>query len=389
MRRIILLIFTCCISWTAFAQSVFIHHIGVGQGDATLMILKDGTYQMSILIDAGNSSAKGTAVYKEVNKYLGMSKVLNCIIVSHLHSDHMGGMMSLMDSLSTNSWSIGFILDRVAGGYGDSDDSLCYNNASFTWNDGEPALPTSQLVGRYRTAVGKLKYQQWLNFAVGGDVIQAVNSRFSSAISLLCTTSNGYVYAPGKPNNYVYLGDNAHNENDYSYSFLLQMGSFKYFTGGDIGGEAPYVDLETPLVTYFQSRPDATNFHFCSYKASHHGSEHSTNTTFVTAVKPTLTVVPSALRSFSGTQLPGCNTLTRLLTSPATNPQLFYTYIWASNSTRCSGYVDYYQDVDITVDGPTYEQNHTMSVTTTTRDKAMVLYPSTTKTVSVQCQQAH
>jgi competence protein ComEC len=386
---IALLLFFVCLQ--AVAQSAFIYHIGVGQGDATLMLLwNDAGARTSILIDAGNSKGKGDTVFSVCSTYLSDVKRIDYVIISHLHSDHMGGMAQVLTDAAANGWTVGYIFDRVAGNLSGDDDVLCYDNdtGEEISNDAVPAVPSSQLVSTYKAAVGSIAKIGWINLAAGVDILNnfPVSLGYPSEIIFRSLTSNGYVCSTaadyGAWTNY---SASAHNENDYSYSFLLELGQFTYFTGGDIGGEAPYVDLETPLVDLFKTRADSGSFHFCTYKASHHGSTHSTNETFVNYTKPTVTIVPSALRSFSGTQLPGQETLDRIAASSA-NHILFYTYGWTNGSTASSGKVDRYRDVAFVVNAKAFAQNHIITINSLERNKDLSYIGGSFNSTTFACQ---
>lgn len=390
------LLLLCLLAAPGRAETVRIYHVGVGQGDGTLIVVTNDLKQKaSILIDAGNSKSKGEAMLSMIKTYLSDVQRVDVIITSHLHSDHLGGMPTVVSTLAQAKWKIGFILDRSAQEGLVGDDS-CYTEIARDQierlNDDTPPTPITQLVATYRKTIkassNSTSIGGWTNIAPGTEVFATFIKGFATRAQLRCLTSSGYV-CTSAANNYqnplLDLQAGARNENDFSYSFLFELNSFKYFTGGDIGGGKPYVDLETPLVTLFKTRPDASTFHFCAYKASHHGSLHSTNAAFVAATTPTLTVVPSALRSFSGTRLPGEATLARL---DGVGSALRYTYIWATSggSSRSSGTVTAYRDVTVIVHDTTYEANHQMTVCSITRDKAtLALQPSTLVTETITC----
>jgi competence protein ComEC len=377
MKKILLLPILIILWHAAYTETIQIHHIGVGQGDATLIIItNDAGEAASILIDAGNSSGKGEAVAATIMTYpeLVKNKKLDLIIVSHLHSDHLGGIQTTMTSLLSNGWGLGVVIDR-GGTFVPGIDSAGFDGID-TDPDNDPSepIPTSVLVKRYNAFVEDLLAHRALsgryNVHLGVNVMGFITG-FACSTSLRSLTSNGL--ACNKANDVAGCDDwrdqrsNARNENDYSYSFLLQLGSFKYFTGGDIGGNSSrYLDLETPLISYFRTRPDATGFHFCGYKASHHGSAHSTSTEFVNYTRPTVTVVPSALRSFNGTKLPSQSTLSRIEAS-STNRSIYYTYV--SDDRPYRGKVTTYMDIILLVDGSNYESTHAMLVKGVTRHK--------------------
>jgi competence protein ComEC len=371
-----LLLFLAC--YSGKGQSIVIHHIGVGQGDGTLLFIKNKEGDTaSILIDAGNSAGKGDLTYGVLKQYLGVRKYIDFIIISHLHSDHMGGMKQVLGNMLKDGWTVGAVLDRVAGDVPGSYD-ICYDALVDFFNDPVPPEPSTQLVKTYATAVKTMQSAKrlihgWYNLNCGVDLLHTpvVAASFkTSALAFRCLTSNGFVCTTATDySKNEFVAKAAHNENDYSYSFLFEMGGFKYFTGGDIGGASPYVDLETPLVNLFKTRSDNSSFHFCGYKATHHGSPNSTNPAFVSYTLPTVTVVPSALRSFSGTQLPGQATLQRIANS-STNTYLYYTYQWANGSNAYSGSVATYRDVVLAIDSTDFDKTRHINVKTVQRDKS-------------------
>lgn len=70
--------------------NVRVHFIDVGQGDCELIVADDGT---AMLIDAGESEY-GATVVKYITD-LGITH-LDYVIVTHPHSDHMGGMATVI-----------------------------------------------------------------------------------------------------------------------------------------------------------------------------------------------------------------------------------------------------------------------------------------------------
>lgn len=394
MKHILLLSSFILLCFISYCETVEIHHIGVGQGDATLIVItNDAKAVATILIDAGNSTAKGRAVAATIENYpeVAKNKRLDLIIVSHLHSDHLGGIQTVMSTLLGDGWTLGAVVDR-AGYYVSAPDSICYDGIDVDHdaeNDPTEPIPTSALVRNYNTYMTSLMFSGSIsgryNVHIGINMIGFI-PKFTCSTSMISLTGNALACNQSSTSGGCYdwqdSRSNVRNENDYSYSFLLQLGSFKYFTGGDIGGESPYVDLETPLLSYFQTRPDASTFHFCAYKASHHGSEHSTNTGFVAYTKPTITVVPSALRSFSGTKLPSQNTLNRIQGS-SSNSNIFYTYVY--NTNPYSGTVSNYRDVILVVDGSNFESTHNITVTQFLRNKTTLQPIAGTSTSTITC----
>ncbi|MBO5933923.1 MAG: MBL fold metallo-hydrolase [Clostridia bacterium] len=72
------------------------HFIDVGQGDCTLFISGDET----MLIDCGEEKYSDTVI-RELQSY-GVTE-LDYVVVTHAHSDHMGGMADILNTVPTQT----------------------------------------------------------------------------------------------------------------------------------------------------------------------------------------------------------------------------------------------------------------------------------------------
>lgn len=89
-------------------KSAQVHFIDVGQGDCTLIVSDDGS---TVLIDCGEREYSADVLNYLDN--LGVTR-LDYIIVTHPHSDHMGGMSDIIDS----DIEVGtFIMPEIADEY--------------------------------------------------------------------------------------------------------------------------------------------------------------------------------------------------------------------------------------------------------------------------------
>lgn len=242
MKRSILAFLCLLLIWgnSVFSSPLKIHHINVGQGDATLIVSPTG---VTMLIDAGNDG-DGTS---KVLPYLAGQGVtyLNYIVNSHYHSDHLGGLDEVITAFG--KLNIGKIYDR-GGGY----------------------LPTSTAFTSYLSAA------------------KATGKRDSVYLGLVVDLGGGVtmkcVATAGKVLNYGAVAGASGSENDLSVGWVLTDGTFQYFTGGDLGGEnSSYADSETPLASVVGDVD--------VLKVNHHGSAFSTNQTFVNALKPEAAVI--------------------------------------------------------------------------------------------------
>jgi len=280
------------------------------------------------------------------------NRKIDIIITSHLHSDHYGGTPKLLELLFANGWGVYRIIDRN-GGIAPDPNVPCYTTDGIVVdNDPVPpeyAEPASNLYQRYISACDTYYPNARENYLVGTELISQVLKKTDYVFKFWNLANNACVlkqYGTYETDCYK-----ANNENDLSNVWLVEYQGFKYFTGGDIGGGGgSYLNLETPLCHTFLTWPDSGNFHLCSFKVSHHGSAHSTNSDFVSTgcSDPTLAIVPSALRSFSGTQIPTYDTLNRIATHPTS---LLYTFI-KDDGVYYSGSVNYYNHVVLSIINP-------------------------------------
>lgn len=349
-----ILLVTLCWSFTfSFANTFLdIRHIGVGHGDCTLITASDASVgkMVIVLIDAGDRG-RGTSIVwpylkSNLTGIVNQTGVYFIIISSHLHSDHIGGMDEVLDSIRltpTPGWGTGVvtkIIDRSINASYIMGGTSCYDESVDD--------PSSGVFNQYNTAAVAYGSGKRTNIDVTNDIFAAAG--LSNAFAMICVASNGQV-----PGNNVVNGS-PKNENDLSYGFMVGFGKFKYFTAGDLGGGGGnYTDMETPLCNsvYVQNILKAsTTPHVCALKISHHGSAHSSNKLFLQTFNPALGVFEAALRSFSGTPLPTTDAYNTLNKGIGT---LLFTYKLSTGNAipgTASSQIEYYQDVILKVTNP-------------------------------------
>ncbi len=319
---------------TAQPPRLEIHHIGVGDGDATFIIAIDTTATgyidtVTVLIDGNRSNGAGNAIWSYVHEKITALnpafRHLDFMILSHQHLDHYGGMIAFADNLNRNGWRAGVLIDRVG--------MEKFYSAKFSIVSGNSLDGTSHDGVKFIDCVGDIDFIEYSSTAqkyvqitsappwqrgviVPGQDLFA-DKHFRN-ISMTCLAAMG-IPAPTAAGRFdPFLrntGDSyvPYNDNDLSLVFNLGFSAFNFFTGGDIGGGAPYADGETPVARYLNSRfGDA--FHYCGLKVSHHGSEHSTNAAFLDILKPTMAVIQANLRKYGNGALPREATIRNLLT---------------------------------------------------------------------------
>lgn len=239
-----------------------IHTINVQQGTSTLLIGPDGT---TVLMDGGRSG-RGAAEVVPYLESLGLVPAdgLDHTLVSHIDQDHVGG------------------LDEVLlAGY-DVRDGNWYNGStkpSTTFEDYRLAaavttagMPAPIPLGE-RIALGDGAFLEVV--AVHGEVL-------------------GHGAVPGA----------AANENDLSIAVFVQYGEFDYLWAGDLGGgdddrdctgrRTDQANVETPLAEALAASgalgrlgPGGLDV----LHVSHHGSESSTNSEWMSLLRPEVALI--------------------------------------------------------------------------------------------------
>ena len=202
----------------------------VGQGDAALIIFSN---EQTMLIDAGNRNRRedwGERVVIPVLNHFGISK-LNWTVMSHPHADHIGGLVSLVESIPTDT-----LLDTYSG-YG-----------SWTYN---------HLIERYSDL---------------GTVIK--NPKAGETLNISPMESIQY-FAPDS-----IFSVNQHNVNNASIVFKLNIGTKSFLFTGDLEHEG-----DDALAKF------GDNLKVDILKVGHHGSITSTTEKVLSIIEPELAVV--------------------------------------------------------------------------------------------------
>ncbi len=223
--------------------SIQVSFIDVDQGDSALIQNSDG---YNILVDGGKESAGPTVL-----AYLRNNGVntLNAIVASHADSDHIGGLITVLNATDITVNSV------IYNGYpGDT--------------------------------------QTWNNFvaAVANEGLTLTTAQFPGELHWGTTTA--YIMNPisGLVNPEI---------NDASLVLLFDHYDVEYLFTGDIDSavESAIIARGTPIPADI-------------LKVAHHGSNYSTNTEFLNAVQPKDSVISVGQNPYGH---PGDQTISRLL----------------------------------------------------------------------------
>ncbi|SOD97509.1 ComEC/Rec2 family competence protein [Spirosoma fluviale] len=294
-----------------------IHHINTGQGNATFMVLPDGT---TLLVDAGainsldwrtnaprnipvkpnNSRQAGEWIARYVRNALRFqaSPVLDCAVITHFHDDHMGTPSNVTKRgrggyVLTGITEVGEhipirkILDR---GWPDYDyprsfggDSMVVNYRRFlAWQTQHNGLVTERFTAGQMNQITFVKQPE-------------LRSKYPVEIRNLMVNGAMWMGEGDKtrqlfPDLKTLKAAEYPNENMCSIVFQLRYGKFTYFSGGDIQGVlqfgAPaWHDVETPLASILG--PVDVQL------LDHHGYADSENGTLLANLQPRVFIIPA------------------------------------------------------------------------------------------------
>lgn len=250
-------------SWTP--GTLEIHHINVGQGDATLVVSPSGK---SMLLDAGesywNSSADAQVIGPYIEAVIG-KRALDYVLISHFHLDHIGyvGKGGLWHLVEQQNFTVGKMIHRDYTNY--------LGTTSGTFNHWKT----------YLEGAGHSK----LNPEIAIEGTNQINIGGGVVVNILVTDGNGAMIQGDFSGNTI-----PPSENDYSIGVNISYGDFDEWIGGDLSGEFAssifnytYHDIELSAAKEIGDVD--------VYRVNHHGSDHSSNSTFVNQLDPEVSII--------------------------------------------------------------------------------------------------
>jgi len=210
-----------------------IHHIDVGQADATLLVAPGGE---TMLIDSGDWRDDGGTVLAYLDRH-GIDRI-DHLVSTHGHADHIGGHERLITEYETERGGIGAIYDS-----GTAHTSRTYENYL-------------DAVERHDVTLFEVQEGDSIPFGERVDVT---------------------VLNPA-------AGDSAGELHDDSVVLVVEFGQFRYLTTGDAEQA-----VEERLIEEWANALAAD-----VYQAGHHGSSTSSTPSFLAETAPQVTVISSA-----------------------------------------------------------------------------------------------
>ena len=279
-----------------------LHHINTGRGNATLVVMPDGT---SLLIDAGAVGTTGAAVCEAkpdasrrpgewIGRYVERQlkatgrERLDYALITHLHGDHVGDVVEACPASPDGTYRLTGIADVAAKmgvdrlidrGFPNYDRPVpdkypaAQNYVSFVRSAAKSGMRAERVeVGSSRQMAmlrGRERYSSFGITAIAGN----------GAVTLNRGEESRWVIPPG----HVEDGGNAiASENGLSIAIRLRYGKFVYYAGGDLNcdthyGRDPWRDVETPAARACGAASVAA--------CNHHGYFDANGPEFVRALK--------------------------------------------------------------------------------------------------------
>lgn len=265
-----------------------IYVFDIGQADA-MLIVGPGPERKTKLVDLGAARDPRYAgrfssqhVGQRVIDITGKAH-LDCFMLSHFHFDHFGsGQSGITDLLAHGEFTVSTMLDtgQLGASYVKrSPSALDYIAKQRGWlEDGTVAERVNPVFGRSQIDLGagiRVDIQAFAGRTYQGD--RGVHSRYQAR-------------HPG------WYGENPTSENDQSIAFKITVGSFEFWSAGDLSGAAGdgtselsgsgkgYTNIELPLVKRWLSEGSEHDVEV--FRANHHGARYSGTPQLLEALDP-------------------------------------------------------------------------------------------------------
>ncbi len=282
-----------------------IHTIATGRGDATFIVMPDGT---TLMIDAGDNGKLKDPQHPDTTKRAGewqaiyMKKVMEDLpgdgkvdyaMVTHFHDDHIGSVRQMLPGKNGYGLSGITLVGELVGFHKMID--RAYPEYDFP-SKKNVANSNKHFMDEYHKFV---KYQmengmEMEKFDVGAlNQIKMLNNpkKYRNNFEIRNLAANAEVWTgQGTSAQKQYKGDpTLFDENVNSCAIRITYGNFRYYNGGDLSGgnwssyKSQERDLETPVAKVC-GKVDVI-------KANHHGYYDTCNGFFMNTLSPDVVII--------------------------------------------------------------------------------------------------
>ena len=271
---------------TAGANPLEIHIINVQWGMSVLIRGPDGTL---VLFDGGNSG-RGKSDVVPYLKSLGVTpnSQFACMVLSHHHEDHFGGLTEIID-----------------GGY---------IHFKKIYDHGHGRRGGGDSFNKFKTSVKKTDAGVITDIRLGETIL------LGDGAKVTCVAANGRVVGNHRPVPEV------SDENDRSICLLVQYGEFDFLSCGDLGGgrvgterdcthrnPGNQVNMESSVAAALLDDRYLTSDGVEILHINHHGSESSSNSEYINKLTPRVAVISVGTGQAPNFQLPRKNVVDNVL----------------------------------------------------------------------------
>ena len=348
------------------AWSLEIHHIDVGQGDATFIVARDVNqvtgavlFERSALIDGGRLN-QAVNIDNYITGLVPQVPQLDVMVATHYDQDHFNGLRGLLN-LNVNTYNNTIIFDRGEqgnltvkrrsnGGYNVTvsnrePDYTRYLNAIASQG---ARTRVTQLVSSTTALTQGLQAAGWqdANWIVGKELLwtngdgnpdptlyggnapnpplpvpaPAGNIPWPAGVpapgnpggppAIICIAANQHILQPNGGTVQIQgglLAPPQRVKNEKSLVFLVKFNNFLYYIGADIETtqEDDTINNANGIMHYFINAmgvPNATPVH--AMKCSHHGSGESSSQAFINTLDPRAAFISCGTNNGHGANLP-------------------------------------------------------------------------------------
>ena len=272
----------------ARAYGAEIYIFDIGQADS-MLIVGPGPERRTLLIDLGKAADPGLPsrysaehVGQRIIDITG-KRYVDYFLLTHFHRDHFGtGQSGITDLLAHSDFKVGTMIDT--GGLGASyvprsREAQDYIAFQKKWvREGVVGKRVNPVFGTSQIDLGagvKIDIQAFAGRTYSGDI--GVHARYQA-------THPGW-YVTHKT-----------SENDLSIALKVTVGSFEFWTGGDLSGASGdgtselsgssnnYTNVEYPLTRRWKKEGSEHDVEV--YRANHHGARYSSTPQLLEALDP-------------------------------------------------------------------------------------------------------